>query len=439
MKKPLVAIIGRPNVGKSTFFNKIIGKRVSIVDDKAGVTRDRIYGEAEWTGHYFNLIDTGGLDYSKVENFQIDIQKQAQIAIDLADVIIFLVDGKEGVTISDEEVATVLRKTNKPIVLCVNKLDNFEIEKTYDFYTLGIGEPFPITCSQSKGLGDVLDKIVSYFPKNENEEFEVLKIAVVGRPNVGKSSIINKILGEERVIVSDNAGTTRDAIDTPFRWNKKDFLLIDTAGLRRQRAYENNSIEGYSVLRSFDAIERADVVLIVFDSSEEITEQDVRIAGYVHEAGKPNVIVMNKWDLVEKNNDTASKYKKNLAEKLSFMDYFLPIFISAKTGQRVGEIMQSVDKVYANASKRISTGVLNEMLSNAVINMEPPYRNGKKIKISYITQSSVKPPTFILFANEDNCLHFSYLRYLENFFRKSTDLTGTPIKIIVKGKKEKQW
>lgn len=437
MKKPLVAIIGRPNVGKSTFFNKIVGKRISIVDDTPGVTRDRVYASAEWTGYYFNLIDTGGLDYSSDDVFQNDIHKQAKIAVDLADVIVFMVDGREGVTKNDEEVSTFLRRTNKPIVLVVNKLDNFEVDKTYDFYTLGIGDPMPLSCAQSKGIGDILDEIVKHFEqKNENDETSTFKVAVVGRPNAGKSSIINKILGEERVLVSDVAGTTRDAVDTPFRWNKKDCLIIDTAGLRRQRSYDNQSIEAYSVLRSYDAIDRADVVLIVFDANEEITEQDVRIAGYVHEAGKPSVIIMNKWDLIEKDNSTVKKYKNNLSEQLAFMDYFKPIFISAKTGQRFGDIMQTAYDVFENASKRIQTGLLNEVLANAVLANEPPYRNGRKVKISYITQTSTNPPTFVLFVNDERALHFSYVRYLENYLRKSVDFSGTPIKIIVRGKSE---
>ena len=437
MKKPLVAIIGRPNVGKSTFFNKIVGKRISIVDDTPGVTRDRIYGNAEWTGYHFNLVDTGGLDYSSEDVFQNDIHKQAKIAVDLADVIIFMVDGRDGVTKNDEEVATFLRRTNKPIVLVVNKLDNFEVEKTYDFYTLGIGEPWALSCAQSKGIGDILDEIVKHFPeKNENDETSTFRIAVVGRPNAGKSSIINRILGEERVLVSDVAGTTRDAIDTPFRWNRKDCLIIDTAGLRRQRSYDNQSIEAYSVLRSYDAIDRADVVLIVFDANEEITEQDVRIAGYVHEAGKPSVIVMNKWDIIEKDNSTVKKYIRSLEEQLAFMNYFKTIFISAKTGQRFGEIMEKAYESYENSMKRISTGVLNEVLSSAILANEPPYRNGRKVKISYITQADIKPPTFILFVNDEKAVHFSYLRYLENYLRKSIDFTGTPIKIVVRGKSE---
>ena len=437
MENPLVAIIGRPNVGKSTFFNKICGKRISIVDDVAGVTRDRIYANAEWCGHNFRLVDTGGLDYQSQDVFQKDIVLQAKIAVDMAKVVVFMVDGREGLTQNDQEVATFLRRSKKPVVLVVNKLDNFEVENSYEFYALGLGDPFVISCLQSKGLGEVLDQIVSYFDEETTqEEKQTISVAVVGRPNAGKSSIINKMLGERRVVVSDVAGTTRDAIDTPFRWNKKDFTLIDTAGLRRQRSYDKESIEGYSVLRTFDAIERADIVLIVFDASEEISEQDVRIAGYVHEAGKPSVIVLNKWDLVEKNQNTQNKFKKMLDEKLSFMDYYKCIFVSALTGQRFGEIMQSAYDSYQNSCKRITTGLLNELLSSAVLANEPPYRNGKRLKIQYITQADTNPPTFVLFVNNASFMHFSYERYLENYFRKSVDFSGTPIRFVVKSKEE---
>ncbi|MGI5841840.1 MAG: ribosome biogenesis GTPase Der [Christensenellales bacterium] len=440
MKKQLVAIIGRPNVGKSTFFNRIVGKRISIVDDTPGVTRDRIYASAEWTGYSFNMVDTGGLDSKSDDVFQKDIAMQAKIAIDLADVIVFMVDGREGLTQNDEEVAVMLRLSKKPIVLAVNKLDNFEVENSYEFYALGLGDPMPISCLQGKGLGDLLDKIVSYFDEKVSaEEESVFKIAVVGRPNVGKSSIINTILGEDRVLVSNVAGTTRDAIDTPFKWNKKDCLIIDTAGMRRQRSYENQSVEGYSVLRTLDAIERADVVLIVMDSSEEISEQDVRIAGFVHEANKPSVIVMNKWDLVEKSSNTINEYKKDLEEKLKFMDYFKTVFVSAKTKQRFGDILTVANEAYENASKRITTGLLNEVLTSAILANEPPYVSGRKVKISYITQVQTNPPTFLLFVNDSKGIHFSYLRYIENYFRKSIDFSGTPIKIILRDKQEENF
>ncbi len=439
MKKPLVAIIGRPNVGKSTFFNYVVGKRISIVDSTPGVTRDRIYADADWNGKSFTLVDTGGLDNKSDDSFQKDIESQASIAIDLADVIVFIVDGKAGLTRNDEEVAEILRKSKKPIILVVNKLDNFEVELTYDFYSLGLGVPLPLSCAQGKGLGDVLDEIVKELPAVEGEaNRDVIKIALVGRPNVGKSSIANRILGEKRVVVSDVAGTTRDAIDTPFRYNSKDYLLIDTAGLRRKRSFEQESIEGYSTIRTMEAIKRADIVLIVMDSAGDVTEQDVRIAGYVHEEGKPSLIILNKWDLVDKDDKTIIKYKKMLDEKLKFMDYFRPVFVSTLTGKRFGEIMQNVEEVLENASRRIPTGTLNELVQNATLANEPPYRGGKKLKIKYATQVSTNPPTFVLFVNEPSLMHFSYLRYLENYFRKSVDFSGTPIKFLVKSKQSEE-
>ena len=438
MKKPLVAVVGRPNVGKSTFFNKICGRRISIVDDTPGVTRDRIYSDAEWCGYNFRMVDTGGLDSKSDDAFQGNIKEQADIAIDLADVIIFIVDGKEGITQNDHEVGEYLRKCNKPVILVVNKLDNFEVENTYEFYDLGLGDPYPISCEQSKGIGDVLDKVVSYFgERNMTEEDDgKIKIAIVGRPNVGKSSITNRVLGEDRVVVSDIAGTTRDAIETDFTYNGKEYTLIDTAGLRRRRGVENESVEGYSVIRSMEAIKRADVVLIVFDSSEEISEQDVRIAGYVHEEGKPSVVVMNKWDKVDKDGSTINKYLADLKLKLSFMDYFVPVFTSAVTGKRLFDVIEAVNKVYDNTTKRIPTGALNELLSSAILSNEPPYRNGRKLKIQYITQAQVAPPTFVLFVNDASLMHFSYLRYLENRFRDAVDFSGTPIKFITRSKTE---
>ena len=440
MKKPLVAIVGRPNTGKSSFFNYIVGKRISIVAEEAGVTRDRVYADADWAGHYFTLVDTGGLDKGSDDVFQENIALQAQTAIELADVIIFLVDGRDGVTQNDQEIAEMLRRSKRPVVLGVNKLDRFEVEKTYEFYELGLGEPFPISVKQAKGLGDLLDEVVKHLPSNHEEALNQdgkLKIAVVGRPNAGKSSIVNKILGEDRVVVSNVAGTTRDAIDTDFKYNGKEYTIIDTAGLRRKRAVQHESVESYSVIRSMDAIERADVVLIVFDSSEEISEQDVRIAGYVHEAKKPSVVIMNKWDKVEKDQHSINKYTSVLKEKLKFMGYFRPLFMSALTGKRFTEIMPEVLKAYENASRRISTGTLNEILANAVLTNEPPFHNGKRLKIKYATQASANPPTFVLFVNDANAIHFSYLRYLENCLRASADFSGTPIQLIVKGKGEK--
>lgn len=441
MKKPLVAIVGRPNTGKSSFFNKICGKRISIIDDLPGVTRDRIYCDAEWCGKVFTLVDTGGLDSKSSDVFQKTIRSQAQIAIDLADVIIFMVDGREGVTPADEEVAALLRRAKKRVILVVNKLDRFEVENTYDFYSLGFGEPFPISCQQGKGLGEVLDEIISApcFKEASNfEESSTIKIAVVGRPNAGKSSIVNRLLGEERVVVSNVAGTTRDAIDTPFRYGGKDFVLIDTAGLRRKRSVEKESVEGYSALRAREAIGRADVVLIVFDASEEISEQDVRIAGYVHEEGKPSLIVMNKWDKIEKNGNTINDYVSMLKEKLSFMDYFKPVFISALSGKRVEKIMPSVLEVYSNSTKRITTGVLNEVIQKAILSQQPPTKKGKALKILYATQAEVSPPTFVIFVNDSSIVHFSYERFLENRLRASINFEGTPIKLIFRSRKEKE-
>ena len=439
MKKPLVAVVGRPNVGKSTFFNKICGKRISIVDDTPGVTRDRIYADAEWCGYNFRMVDTGGLDSKSDDAFQGNIKEQADIAIDLADVIVFIVDGKDGLTQNDHEVGDYLRKCKKPVILVVNKLDNFEVENTYEFYNLGLGEPYPISCEQSKGLGEVLDAIVANFGERNmiDEDDGKIKIAIVGRPNVGKSSITNRVLGEDRVVVSNIAGTTRDAIETDFIHNGQVYTLIDTAGLRRKRGIENETVESYSVIRSMEAIKRADVVLIVMDASEEISEQDVRIAGYVHEEGKPSVIVMNKWDKIEnKDGNTINKYKDQLKLKLSFMDYFVPVFTSAVTGKRLYDVIEMVNKVYQNTTKRIPTGALNELLSSAILSNEPPYRNGRKLKIQYITQAQVAPPTFVLFVNDASLMHFSYLRYLENRFRDAVDFTGTPIKFITRSKTE---
>lgn len=439
MKKPLVAIVGRPNVGKSTFFNYIVGKRISIVDPTPGVTRDRVYADAEWCGHKFTLVDTGGLDSASEDIFQKNIFMQAEIAVELADVVIFIVDGNAGVTRNDEEVASFLRKSRKPIVLAVNKLDTFDVQKTYDFYSLGLGEPYPMSTLQAKGLGEILDEVVKHFPESTLvEEDKSIKIAVVGRPNAGKSSIVNRILGEDRVVVSDVAGTTRDAIDSNFKYNGKDYTIIDTAGLRRKRAVINESIESYSVIRSMDAIKRADIVLIVFNASEEISEQDVRIAGYVHEENKPSIIIMNKWDLVEKDDKTILRYQKDLDEKLKFMSYFRTLYISALTGKRFNEIMPEVEKVMENNSRRIPTGALNEIIQSAIIANEPPFRKGKRLKIKYITQADTNPPTFVLFVNDGTIIHYSYLRYLENYLRNSVDFSGTPIKLVVKSREEEE-
>lgn len=438
--KPLVAVVGRPNVGKSTFFNKVCGRRISIVDDIAGVTRDRIYSDAEWCGHYFTLVDTGGLDFVEQGEMQKNIFAQAQMAIDLADVILLFVDGKEGLTNNDRQVADYLRKCKKPLILVVNKLDNFELENTYDFYELGIKRMFPISAEQSKGLGELLDEVVSLLktnPEINNAPGDEIKIAIVGKPNAGKSSLTNRLLGEERLVVSSVAGTTRDAIDTPFKYNNKNYVLIDTAGMRKKNAIEDKSIERYSVLRSIEAIKRADVVLIVIDVSNGITEQDIKVAGFVHEQNKPSIIVLNKWDLIAKDDKTINIYTNKLKEDLKFMDYFVPLYISALTGQRTNKIMPLVEKVYENASKRVKTGVLNEIIQNAVTVKQPPTKNGQRLKLFYCTQASTNPPNFVLFVNDTNAMHFSYERYLENAIRKAVDFDGTPIKITLKNRSEK--
>lgn len=437
MSKPLVAIVGRPNVGKSTFFNRIVGQRISIVEDTPGVTRDRLYADAEWCGHSFTLIDTGGLEIKSEDVMWSHIRAQAQIAVETADVIVFMLDGKTGLTHEDYEVAAYLRKSRKPILLVVNKLDNNEQHLLYDFYELGLGEPIGISAGQAKGLGDVLDEIVNLTGKYETEEKEeALKIAVVGKPNAGKSSLVNKLLGYDRVIVSDIAGTTRDAIDTRIKIGDKEYILIDTAGIRRKRSVEED-LEQYSVMRSLGAVRRADVCLIVIDSSEELSEQDVKIAGYVHEQGKPSVVVMNKWDVVEKDTYTIEKYNRKLKEELKFMDYFIPTYVSAKTGKRVDNLIKLAERAYENASRRISTGLLNDVLREAILTNEPPSKNGKRLKIYYVTEVSANPPTFVIFVNDDTLMHFSYRRYLENALRRSFDFEGTPIRLIIRNKNEK--
>lgn len=434
MIKPIVAVVGRANVGKSTFFNKICGKRLSIVDDVAGVTRDRLYADANWCGKEFTLVDTGGVELGSEDVFQKEIIEQVMLAIENATVIVMLVDGKTGITQGDEDVAKLLRKQKVPVVLVVNKLDNFDLSNVYDFYSLGLGEPMPISCMQSKGLGDVLDKIVSYFPKDmQTFEDNGIKISLVGRPNVGKSSLINRLLGKKRVVVSDIEGTTRDAVTVPFRCNKKDYYLIDTAGLRRQRSVEKQSVEGYSVLRSMNAIEMSDVVLIVLDATKEVSEQDVRIAGFVHEAKKPSVVLVNKWD---EKTMSKEEFTNILKEKLSFMDYFKVLFVSALTGAGLSAIMQTVDEVFENASKRISTGVLNDILQDSILNFEPPSKNGKKSKILFATQPSTNPPKFVFFCKDPALIGFAYERYLENRLREKVDFSGTPIELVFKGKEE---
>lgn len=439
MEKPLVAVVGRPNVGKSTFFNRIAGKKISIVKDMPGVTRDRIYADAEWCGHAFTIVDTGGLDVKNKDDFQKNITRQAQLAVELAEVVLLFVDGKQGLLPADYDAANFLRKYKVPIILVVNKIDNNEIEKTYEFYNLGLGEPVAISSELNKGIGDLLDKIVANFKVkvdagvNDNK----IKIAVVGKPNAGKSSLVNKLVGEERVMVSNVAGTTRDAIDTPFKYNGKEYLLIDTAGIRRKRSIDKDSVELYSVVRSFDAIRRADVVVLVVDSVEGLSEQDVRIAGFIHEEGKPSVILMNKWDAVEKDTYSMNKFNDKLNEDLKFMDYFVALYGSALTGLRINKLMDTVNEVLENAGRRITTGTLNDILQNAVLTNEPPTKNGRRLKIYYITQPSTFPPTFVLFVNDKDLMHFSYLRYLENCIRNAVNFKGTPIKLIVNSKNEK--
>lgn len=436
-KKPIVAIVGRPNVGKSTFFNKVCGRRISIVKDTPGVTRDRIYSDAEWCGHDFTLIDTGGIEIKSQDVMFAHILRQAETAIDIADVIIFMLDSRDGVLASDYDIADILRQAKKPVIPVVNKMDNYKEEDLYDFYQLGLGNPFGISCEQGIGIGDVLDAVVAHFPEQSAEQHsDALKIAFVGRPNVGKSSIVNNILHEDRVIVSDIAGTTRDAVDTPFEIGEKKYIIIDTAGMRRQRSVENNSVEDYSVMRSIWAVSRADVVVTVLDATQPVSEQDVRIAGYVAEEGKPGIIAVNKWDAVEKDGFTAIDYEKKLREQFSFMDYLVPVFVSAKSGLRIDKLLTLSEKVYKNASQRIATGTLNDVVADAIAATEPPSKHGRRLKIYYATQPDVCPPKFVFFVNDATLVHFSYKRYLENALRRAFDFSGTPIRLVFNSKKE---
>ncbi|MFD3156489.1 ribosome biogenesis GTPase Der [Haloimpatiens sp. FM7330] len=438
MSKPIVAIVGRPNVGKSTLFNKLAGKRIAIVDDKPGVTRDRIYAESEWLNHKFTIIDTGGIEPESNDIIVKQMRRQAQIAIETSDVIMFIVDGKEGLTGSDYEVANMLRKSNKPVVLVVNKIDRIkEEDNQYEFYNLGIGDPNVISASQGLGLGDMLDEVVKHFDSiNINdEEDDNIRIAFVGKPNVGKSSLVNKIIGEERNIVSNIPGTTRDAIDSYIEREEGKFILVDTAGLRRKSKIKEH-IERYSAIRTLAAIEKADVCILMIDATEGISEQDEKIIGYAHEMNKAIMVLVNKWDLIEKDDKTLNKFKKEIQSKLVFMLYAPYLFISAKTGQRVHKVLNMAKECYDNYSKRISTGILNEVINRAVLMQEPPILGGRRLKIYYITQVSIKPPTFVLFVNDTACLHFSYKRYLENQLRQSFDFNGTGIKFIFRERKE---
>lgn len=435
MANPLIAIVGRPNVGKSTFFNRVAGRKISITEDRPGVTRDRLYADAEWRGKAFSMVDTGGIELRSDDTMWREIKKQAEVAIETAQVILFFVDGKEGLTSSDYDVADMLRKSKKPVVLVVNKIDEYSEEKLFEFYALGLGEPYSVSAEHGTGIGDVLDEAVSWFEKVEVEEDDSIKIAVVGKPNAGKSSLVNRLLGFERSIVTDIAGTTRDAIDTKFTYCNKNYTIIDTAGIRKKSKVEDD-VEYYSVMRAFDAVRRADVCLLVVDSNDGLTEQDTKIIGYVHEQGKPSVIVMNKWDLIEKDTNTINKFETKLKEDLKFMDYFKSIYISAKTGQRAEKILSLVDEVYENSRFRIPTGTLNDVISDAVRANEPPSYNGRRLKVYYASQVSVAPPTIVLFVNSTNLLHFSYERFLENILRRSFDFSGTPIKILTREKKE---
>lgn len=431
--------MGRPNVGKSTLFNKIVGKRIAIVEDTPGVTRDRIYADAEWLNYRFTLIDTGGIEPESEDIIAKQMRRQAELAIETANVIIFIVDGRAGITAADEEVADMLRRCKKPIVLVVNKVDHPKFEESiYDFYSLGIGTPISISAEQGLGIGDMLDEVVAGFSTmDEDEEEHSIGIAVVGRPNVGKSSLVNALLGEERTIVSNVPGTTRDAIDSPFTYGGKDYTLIDTAGIRRKRSIEDETVERYSVIRSLAAIRRCDIALIVVDAERGLSEQDVRIAGYVHEEGKASVLVVNKWDTIEKDTYTVEKFKKEMLADLAFMSYVPMLFISAKTGQRVQKVMEMASFAYEQNSIRITTGKLNDIVNEAITMNDPPVNNGRRLRVYYSTQVSTCPPTFVIFVNEPDLMHFSYRRYLENYIRKSFSITATPIRLIIRKRGEK--
>lgn len=438
MRKPVVAVVGRPNVGKSTFFNKIAGERISIVEDTPGVTRDRIYVDCEWLSHKFTLIDTGGIEPDNGDIIMSQMRAQAQIAIDTADVIIFMLDGKYSYTSGDEEIALMLMKSKKPVILAVNKIDNFKVpDHFYDYYTLGLGEPIMISSVNALNLGDLLDEVVKNFPEQLDNDYEedVIKVAVIGKPNAGKSSIINCILGEDRVIVSDIAGTTRDAIDSPFTYQGDNYVFIDTAGLRRKSKIDDN-IEKYSMIRTLAAIDRSDVCLMIIDAESGVTEQDKRVAGYAHEAGKAVIIVVNKWDLLSKDNHTYNEYEKVIREELAYLSYAPVMFVSAVTKQRIFKLIEQAKYVASEAAKRVPTGTLNDVLNEAIMLNQPPTDKGKRLKIYYMTQTSIKPPTFVIFVNDAELAHFSYIRYIENNLRRNFDFVGTPLRFIIREKKE---
>ena len=441
MNKPVVAIVGRPNVGKSTLFNVLAGEMISIVKDTPGVTRDRIYADVLWLDREFTLIDTGGIEPESRDIILSQMREQAQIAIDTADVIIFITDVRQGLQDADSKVADMLRRSGKPVILTVNKVDNFDkfMPDVYEFYNLGIGDPVPISASSRLGLGDMLDAVCAHFPEKteEEEEDERPRIAIVGKPNVGKSSIINKLVGENRVIVSDIAGTTRDAIDTDVVHDGKEYIFIDTAGLRRKNKIKEE-LERYSIIRTVTAVERADVVLMVIDAVEGVTEQDAKIAGIAHERGKGIIIVVNKWDAIEKNDKTMREYESKVRQILSFMPYAEIMYVSAKTGQRLHKLYDMIDMVIANQTLRVATGVLNEIMTEAVAMQQPPSDKGKRLKLYYITQVAVKPPTFVIFVNDKELMHFSYTRYLENKIREAFGFRGTSLKFFIRERKEKE-
>ena len=437
--KPIVAVVGRPNVGKSTLFNALAGRKISIIEDTPGVTRDRIYADCSWLQYEFTLIDTGGIEPDSKDVILSQMREQAQIAIDMADVILFMVDRTTGLVDADMRVADMLRRASKPVVLAVNKVDNptKQIADVYEFYNLGIGDPFPISSANRTGLGDLLDEIVKYFPEDSGKETEddATYVAIVGKPNVGKSSIINRLIGENRVIVSDIAGTTRDAIDTRIRHDGKEYVLIDTAGLRRKNKIKED-LERYMILRTVGAVERADITVLVIDAQEGVTEQDAKIAGIAHDRGKAIIVAVNKWDLIEKDNHSVKKYTDKIRSVLSFMSYAEIMFISAQTGQRLVKLYDEIDMVSANQSMRIQTGVLNEIINEACVMQQPPSDKGRMLRIYYATQVGVKPPTFVLFVNDKELMHFSYQRYLENRIRESFGFKGTPLRFIIRERKD---
>ena len=439
MSKPIVAIVGRPNVGKSTLFNVIAGDSIAIVKDTPGVTRDRIYADCSWLNYNFTLIDTGGIEPDSSDVILSQMRDQAQIAIDTADVIIFLVDVRQGLTDADGKVADMLRRSQKPVVLCVNKVDSFKKMEAdvYEFYNLGIGDPIPVSASNHQGVGDLLEAVSNHFKKDgsESDDDDRPRIAIVGRPNVGKSSIVNRLVGEKRVIVSDIAGTTRDAIDTPLKRNGREYILIDTAGLRRKSKIHED-LERYSIIRTVTAVERADVVVMVIDAAEGVAEQDAKIAGIAHERGKGVIIAVNKWDAVEKDDKTIYKMTEKIKQTLAYMPYAEFVFISAKTGQRLDKLFEQIDMIIENQSMRIATGVLNEILAEAVAMQQPPSDKGRRLKIFYMTQISVKPPTFVVFVNDKKLMHYSYTRYIENQIRNAFGFRGTPLRFIIRERKE---